>query len=200
MHAQAIHWINCGSVLLTVPQATDDPAARRRFEALLEEHLPAMRACASRLCRSYYDPDDVVQDAMLRAFRNRGQVSDPTRMRSWLLTIVTNTFIDLTRQRKRRPEHVEMVVELPAPEPSDPVPWDHIELEDLRGAIDQLPEDVRDTYRMFAFEGRDYVSIAEAQQIPRATVGSRIFRARKRLRALLTTEPDGGKGRGKVPQ
>jgi RNA polymerase sigma-70 factor (ECF subfamily) len=169
-------------------EAADDLAARREFEVLVAAHLPALRACASRLCRSQYDPDDVVQEALLRAFRTRSQVSEPQRMRSWLLTIVTRTFIDQTRKRRRRPEHVELVADAPAPEPVDPAPWDHIDPEDVRAAIDRLPDDVRDTYRMFAIEGLDYIAIAEAQQIPKATVGSRIFRARKRLRALLTTE------------
>lgn len=74
----------------------------------------------------------------------------------------------------------------PVPEPVEPSPWDHIGMEDVRAAVERLPDDVRDTYRMFALEGSDYVAIAEAQRIPPATVGSRIFRARKQLRVLLT--------------
>jgi RNA polymerase sigma-70 factor, ECF subfamily len=216
MHAQVIHQTNRGSVFFTVPgngdhiegpkptsamsgEPFDELAARRQFEALIATYLPAMRACAARLCRSHYDPDDLVQDALVRAFRTRSRLSDPTRMRAWLLTIVTHTFIDLTRRRRRRPEHVELV-ETPMPDPIEPAPWEHIEVEELRGAIAQLPDDVRDTYRMFAFEGLDYVAIAATLQIPRPTGGSRIFRARRRLRDLLTAAPGDGKGRGKGPQ
>jgi RNA polymerase sigma-70 factor (ECF subfamily) len=127
-----------------------------------------------------------VQDALLRAFLTGSQVRDPTRTRAWLLMIVTNTFIDLTRQRRRRPDHVQLVVDAPTPDPIEPAPWADIDADDLRRAIEQLPDDVRDTYRMFAVEGRDYAAIAELLRIPPVTVGTRLFRARKRLRVLLT--------------
>ncbi len=171
----------------------DDLAARRGFNALVAPHLPALRVRAIQLCRSNYDADDVVQDSLLRAFLARGQVKDLTRVRGWLLTILTRTFIDLTRKRRRRPDHVPLVDDLPEPIPIEPSPWAHIEVDDLRAAIDRLSDDVRDTYRMFALEGGDYATIAEAQRIPTATVGSRIFRARKQLRALLTASGPSGK-------
>ncbi len=182
------------------PGEAEDAAARRRFEALVAVHLPAMRACASRLCRSHHDPDDVVQDALLRGFLAFGKVRDPARMRSWLLTIVNNTFIDLTRKRRRRPEQVQLLLEeLPAPGPIDPAPWDQIEPDAVRAAVEQLPDDVRDTYRMFADEGLDYAAIAEAQQILKSTVGTRIHRARRRLCALLTAGPAERGPQGRVP-
>jgi RNA polymerase sigma-70 factor (ECF subfamily) len=166
----------------------DDDAARQEFDALVAQHLPALRARAAQLCRSHYEPEDVVQDALVRAFVTTSRVSDPSRIRAWLLTIVTNTFIDLTRRRRRRPEHVQLVVEPANPPPLEPGPWDQIGSDDLRRAIDRLPDDVRETYRLFALDGHDYAEIATQQQIPVATVGTRLYRARKRLRALLTAE------------
>jgi RNA polymerase sigma-70 factor, ECF subfamily len=178
------------ALTLGAPQATetgDDLAARSQFEALVAPHLPALRARAIQLCRSHYDSDDVVQDALLRAFLTASQVQDPTRIRAWLLMIVTNTFIDLIRKRRRRPDPVQLVTEVPTPAPLEPAPWDHFDSDDLRRAIDQLPDDVRETYRMFAVEGCDYATIAKVQHILPATVGTRLFRARKRLRLLLTS-------------
>ena len=177
------------ALALATPHARDvgeDLAARNQFDALVAPHLPALRARAIQLCRSHYDSDDVVQEALLRAFLTGSQARDPTRIRAWLLMIVTNVFIDLIRKRRRRPDHVQLVVEVPTPNPIEPAPWDHIDSDDLLRAIDQLPDDVRETYRMFAVEGCDYAAISEVQRIPPATVGSRLFRARKRLRLLLT--------------
>jgi RNA polymerase sigma-70 factor (ECF subfamily) len=171
----------------------EDLAARSQFDALVALHLPALRARAIQLCRSHCDSDDVVQDALLRAFRAGSQVKDPTRIRAWLLTIVTNTFIDLTRKRRRRPDHSQLVVEVPTPDPVEPAPWEDFDSDDLRGAIDKLPDDVRETYRLFAVEGCDYTTIAQVQDIPPATVGTRLFRARKRLRLLLTSSSRTGK-------
>ena len=63
--------------------------------------------------------------------------------------------------------------------------WAHLSTDDVRAAIASLPDDVRDTYRLFALDGRDYVAIAALQNIPKATVGTRIMRARRKLRELL---------------
>jgi len=174
----------------------DELAARRRFDALVAQHLPALRARAHQLCRSHCDAEDIVQDAMLCAFRARTQVEAPDRIRGWLLKIVTNKFLDLVRKRRTQVHQVDIPTDdLTMPDPDEPSPWDHIDQDDLRTAVDQLPDDVRDTYRMFALEGSDYEAIGEAQQIPKATVGTRIFRARKRLRALLTSAPASGRTR-----
>jgi RNA polymerase sigma-70 factor, ECF subfamily len=183
------------ALTLAPPQATetgDDLAVRNQFEGLVAPHLPTLRARAIQLCRSHYDSDDLVQEALLRAFLTASQAKDPTRIRAWLLTIVTNTFIDLIRKRRRRPDHVQLVTEVPTPAPLEPAPWDHVDSDDLRRAIDQLPDDVRETYRMFAVEGCDYATIAEVLHILPATVGTRLFRARKRLRLLLTSAPPRG--------
>jgi RNA polymerase sigma-70 factor (ECF subfamily) len=159
---------------------------RRDFERAIAQHLPALRTRASQLCRGHGDADDLVQDALLRAFRARAQTRDVGRLRGWLLTIVTNTFLDSLRRRKARPGEVELEIDVAAPSPDeDDAPWARIDLEDVRAAVDELPEDVRETYRMFALEGRDYSGISTALGVPKATVGTRILRARKRLRGLL---------------
>ena len=63
--------------------------------------------------------------------------------------------------------------------------WEHVSPEDLRLAIEKLPEDTRETYRRFTVEGQSHAEIAAAQNIPIATVASRVFRARKQLKTLL---------------
>ena len=167
------------------PTTTDDATAA--FETLIAEYLPRMRRRAARMCRRDADADDVVQDALLRAFRSRDGLRSPERAGGWLLTIVSSTFIDSVRRRRARPTEVEMAVEPAAPDVELEVeqPWAHVSIDDVRAAVAALPDDVRDTYRMFALEGHDYTSIAATQGIPRATVGTRIHRARRHLRALL---------------
>jgi len=161
---------------------------RRAFDALVAEHLPGLRARAVQLCRAHLDPDDLLQDALMRAFRARRQLRDPQRTRSWLLSIVGNTFIDALRKQRARPLHISLDVAPdtePSDEPTEPLPWQRLGPEELRVAIDQLPDDLRETYRLFALEGKDYTAIAAAVRIPKSTVGTRLLRARKKLRALL---------------
>ncbi|MEZ4359321.1 MAG: sigma-70 family RNA polymerase sigma factor [Kofleriaceae bacterium] len=155
------------------------------FDEVAAAHLPALRARAVQMCRGELDADDLVQDALERAFLARHQVRDPSRARGWLLAIVTNTFLDLLRRRRVRPGEVALEIDPAAPEPSPVEAWEELTLDDVRRAIELLPEDVRDTYRMFAFDGKDYKHIAAELGVPKATVGTRISRARRRLRGIL---------------
>jgi RNA polymerase sigma-70 factor (ECF subfamily) len=166
--------------------ATDD----LDFGDLVSRHLPRLRKRAVRMCRSEADADDVVQEALLRALRGRHQLRSPERAGGWLLTIVSSTVIDRARRRRSRPQEVELAVE-PAAAPDDaddPPPWHALSIDDVVAAVAALPDDVRDTYRMFALERRDYASIAATLGIPRATVGTRIHRARRHLRATLAAQ------------
>lgn len=154
------------------------------FGALLQVHLPTLHGRAAMLCRRQGDADDLVQDTIERALKKRSQVKDPEKMRGWLLAILSNTFVDRLRRRRGRDE-VQLDTELPAPVMDAPTPWELLTVEDVRAAVDELPDDVRDTYRRFALCGEDYINISAALGVPKATVGTRILRARKRLRELL---------------
>lgn len=179
---------------VNAPVIAAAPADRRAFDREVAEHLPAMRARAVQLCRGRRDHEDLVQDALVRAFRAQASQREPERVRGWLLTILTNTFLDALRREKVRPGTVELDEERAAPQiQEEPAPWASISMEDVREAVSELPDDVRDTYRMFALEERDYSAIAAALDIPKATVGTRILRARKRLRELLVARMEAAK-------
>jgi RNA polymerase sigma-70 factor, ECF subfamily len=178
--------------VVSLPTAGGD-RERRAFDRMVAAHLPALRTRAAQMCRGAGDPDDIVQDALVRAFRARDQMREVERARGWLLSIVTNTFLDSVRRRKVRSEVALEVEPAAPPAPDEEAPWAHLGIEDVRAAVAQLPDDVRDTYRMFALEGRDYVAIAAALGVPKATVGTRILRARKRLRELLLATAGGAR-------
>ena len=154
------------------------------WEALVAEHMPALAASARRLCRSHFDADDVVQMTLLRALRARDQLRDPTRLLPWLLAILHRVFCDVNRRRRREREVAlddhEITIER-----VEPLPWETITDADLHAAIAELPDDVRETYRLFALERKPYVEIAKQLAIAGATVGTRIHRARRHLRELL---------------
>jgi RNA polymerase sigma-70 factor (ECF subfamily) len=162
-----------------------DELARRRLNDLFAAHRPAMEARAKQLCRPPLDPDDLVQDALERAFSTQSPVVDQSRMRAWLLRILTNKFIDRTRIYRRLPAHVELDDNLAAPLPSERSMWEDISPDDVRKAIDKLPDDTRETYRLFTVDARSHAEIARSQNIPIATVASRVFRARRQLKTLL---------------
>jgi RNA polymerase sigma-70 factor (ECF subfamily) len=154
---------------------------RRRFTELVLPHLDAAANLARWLTRSEAEADDVVQDAMLRAFRAfdgfRGASAKP-----WLLAIVRNCSVNAMAQKKRYtalPEdHVEADL---APGPEDLVLRGE-ETRDLAVALAALPPDFREALVLREMEEMSYRDIAAATGVPIGTVMSRLARGRALLR------------------
>lgn len=156
------------------------------FERFIAEHRGVLEARARQLCRGHLDPADLVQECLLRAFRHYGSLRDPKRGRAWLLQILTRSFFDLLRKQRSEPAQQPLDdVDLPELPPEAAPAWDSITLAQLQAAVERLPEDVRGCYRMHALEGKNYVFIAAKLGIPSATVGTRLLRARRKLREIL---------------
>lgn len=166
------------------------PSASPSFESLIVAHLPTLRRRAARMSRSHQDAEDIVHDAVVRALRSRTRMRSADTARGWLLAVVSSTFLDQARRRRVRPLQVALddkpALAAPASAAADDEPaWADLSLDDIHAAVARLPDDCRDTFRMFALEGRDYTTIAATLGIAKGTVGSRITRARTLLRALL---------------
>jgi RNA polymerase sigma-70 factor (ECF subfamily) len=158
------------------------------LEAVLVDAEPALRRLAERLCASQADVHDLIQDTFERATR-QGIPEGVRSTRAWLATILHNLFVDRCRAQARRPplerledEHGDVVpLEVHPPEPA----WSRITVEDIRDALDELEPTFRDVYISYTFEHRSYEQIADQLSIQRVTVGTRLTRARKRLRDIL---------------
>jgi len=162
---------------------------RRRFEALAMPHLDAATNLARWLTRGGAEADDIVQEAMLRAFRSfegfRGEA-----VRPWLLAIVRNCHRTALEQNKRHaaiPLGADGEAEIAA---GDPTPEANaIQIGDgrrLDRAIAALPEDLREALILRELEEMSYREIAAATGAPIGTVMSRLARGRALLRAQLT--------------
>ena len=172
--------------------AEDTAAVRsdrsRQLADLLTSAEPALRRLAQRLCPDGIDVHDLVQDTFERAMR-RGIPPEVRSPQAWLATVMHNLFIDRCRAAARRPapemledDHGHVVpLEPDADEPA----WTGITTADVRAALEQIGPVYRDVYRMHTFEHLSYKQIAEQLQIEPFTVGTRLCRARKRLRDLL---------------
>jgi RNA polymerase sigma-70 factor (ECF subfamily) len=177
---------------LAVAADARDPA--QSFAAHARVHEPALRAVALRLCRSQSDAHDLVQDALERGLRGWARLPAGSNVRAWLLSILRNRFIDACRRssRERRDENTTEADAIPAPEGPDPEPeWARITPDQLRAAVARLGPEFRVVYQMHALEGRSYIEIADRLHIPKATVGTRLIRARRKLRDLLLSHLPG---------
>jgi RNA polymerase sigma-70 factor (ECF subfamily) len=160
--------------------------SRAAFDALVRAHEPALQAFAMRLCGASADARDLVQDTHERALRRFDTFAPGTNARAWLFTILHRAFIDRCRRRavERRVDSIDEV-DVPAPEASEPPPWANVSSEQLTRAVAALEDDFRSVYLMHARESLSYKEISERLGIPSSTVGTRLARARQKLRALL---------------
>jgi RNA polymerase sigma-70 factor, ECF subfamily len=136
---------------------------------------------AHRMLRSREEAEEVVQDAMLRAWRARDRCSQPDTPTPWVLAIVRNEA--RRRMSGRAPVYLE---DVPVPDVSVRDGREHVELTiDVRRALENL-EDI-DRALIGQRYGADltYEKLAEAFGMPEGTVKVRLHRARKRLRAVL---------------
>jgi RNA polymerase sigma-70 factor (ECF subfamily) len=163
----------------------------RHVEALSRAHGDFLRALARKLCRSHFDPDDLVQDVLVKTLRS--PIPDGADERAWLARVMHNLFIDWIRRRNARREDAltEAVTPTPAA-PEEKTWWQALTIDEVRATLARLPEEQRVTFEMFAFEGKSYDEIAAALGIAKATVGTRILRARMKIRDLLIAERGDG--------
>ena len=157
------------------------------LEADLVSNLPYLRAFAMRLCGRPDEADDLVQEAAVRALRWARALPRRNALRPWLRRVVHNLFIDGWRRRVR--EALETGGDpdaLPA-RAADPEPrWASVDAEEVAAAVDALAPEFSAVYRLHA-AGSDYHAIARELNLPLNTVGTRLYRARKKLRVLLET-------------
>ncbi len=167
------------------------------FEELVLEHMDMLYAVALKLTRNATDAEDLTQNTVVKALRFHDKFAEGTYIKAWLLTILRNTFINEYRRKVRRPTFVELsgaeAAKNTAPDPSVPYepeeqsPSELFELldDEVKLAVESLPEDFKQAVIMADLEDKSYKEIAEAMDCPLGTVMSRLYRGRKLLRDRL---------------
>jgi RNA polymerase sigma-70 factor (ECF subfamily) len=179
-----------------VPSAAEpvaDAARSLRFEQRVLPHLDAAYGLARWLTRAEPDAEDVLQEAMLRAYRYYDGGNDGN-VRAWLLTIVRNTFYTLHQQATAAPqdefdETIHSIADS-APTPEMQLLRD-ADVRQLRAAIELLPLEFREVLVLREFEECSYKDIAEITGLKLGTVMSRLARARDRLARTLCGQAQG---------
>ncbi len=163
------------------------PAAVERLLATLR---PELLRFAWWLARDRAVAEDVVQEALLRAWRSRDALKDPAAARGWLLTIVRREHARLYERKRLEITDLDAVI---AAEDGQLAASDGEEVEGLRLAMLQLPDEYRVPLVMQVLGGFTTDEIAKELALSTAAVLTRLFRARNRLRRIygLTPAPDG---------
>jgi RNA polymerase sigma-70 factor (ECF subfamily) len=154
---------------------------KSRFDVIGQ--LGSLRRYARALTRDAHEAEDLVHDALLRAYERRGSFRRGGNLRGWLLSILHNAFIDSRRARHAEAAREDAAGQL-AGTSTAPAQDHAVRLAQVRDAFYQLPPEQRAALHLVAIEGLSYLEAAEALAIPMGTLMSRIGRARAALRAM----------------
>jgi len=168
-------------------------------------HLDAIYGAAFRMTKNREDAEDIVQETYLKAVRSLHRYREESGCKAWLFKILTNVYIDFYRKRKQVPDVVEFDEEgatgiyqkilstFPGESETGPLHspdgldgfLHRFMADEVKSAIDSLPEIFRELIVLRDLEGFTYQECADILEIPIGTVMSRLHRARKSLQEEL---------------
>jgi RNA polymerase sigma-70 factor (ECF subfamily) len=173
----------------TTVLALDDPSARFVRDAL--PLVDQLYRAARRYTRTAADAEDLVQETMVKAYAGFHLFRDGTNVRAWLFRIMTNTWITSYRTAQRRVDEVltgdvaEMRPNAAGDRSAELAVLESMGDDEVRDALQALPEGQRLVVYYADVEGFRYREIASILDVPLGTVMSRLHRGRANLRALL---------------
>ena len=145
--------------------------------------LGALRRYALSLTRHPADAEDLVHDTLVKAIERQEQFRLGRNLRTWLLSILHNAFVDGQRARRieaLRTAEISYATDIAAPAGQEAA----ARLAEVREAFMTLPDDQRAALHLVSIDGLSYDEAAVSLGIPVGTLVSRISRARARLRAI----------------
>lgn len=164
-----------------------DDIRKKEFRQSVGEIYPRLhRAMRAYLAGSSVEPEDVIQEAFLKAYKNLDSFDGESGFYTWVYAIARNLAIDEFRKRK----YEKLRVNTPSDELSIESDFTTDEQERkeilvLRKAVAMLPELLRTVVVMKLIDGLTYPEIAEVTGLNEETVKNRMFRARKELAVLM---------------
>jgi RNA polymerase sigma-70 factor (ECF subfamily) len=169
---------------------------RQSFEAEALPHMDALYRTALRMTRNENDAEDLVQETYVKAYRFWDRFESGSNCRAWLFKIMTNIFINEYRSKSRSPLSVnvdelddnflygQLAAEKPIENPERQL-FAKIFDDDVKRAIEELPDDFRLVVILSFLEGFSYQEIADIMDLQLGTVKSRLHRGRKLLQKAL---------------
>lgn len=160
-----------------------NPDTTRQLETDLIALLPNLRAFARSLCGNAAQADDLVQEALVKAWKGRASFEPGSNLKAWIFTILRNAFISECRKRSREVQDEGDV--LTGNLKVNGEQSGHMDMLDLAKALDRLPVDQKEAVLLISAEGFSYEEAANMCGCAVGTMKSRVNRARAKLADLL---------------
>jgi RNA polymerase sigma-70 factor, ECF subfamily len=190
-----------GAAILEMEPTVDD---KKRFEQEALKYMDELFGSAVRMTKNKQAAEDLLSEVYTKAWKAFDRFEPGTNLRAWLYKILTNTYINQYRQKQRTP----YLVELDKPQNPDssaggdlydrivgasPNLFDNPDQvlvnrildQDLKHAIDELPDEFRMTVILSDVQGFSYQEVADMLSIPIGTVRSRLWRGRRLMQKVL---------------
>ncbi|MFQ5498194.1 MAG: sigma-70 family RNA polymerase sigma factor [Candidatus Zixiibacteriota bacterium] len=169
---------------------------RREFETEALPHMDALLRTALRMTKNQSDSEDLVQEAYVKAYRFWDKFESGSNCRAWMFKIMTNIFINDYRSKSRSPMSVNVddiddsflygqLASTPETDNPEKQLFAKVFDDDVKKAIEELPDDFRLVVVLSFLEGFSYQEIADIADLQLGTVKSRLHRGRKLLQKKL---------------
>lgn len=149
------------------------------FAVLVRRYGPMMKAYAARMLNASAEVDDVVQESFVIAWQRLSDLSEPDKVKSWLMRIVSRKTVDRLRARRIQADIDEVDVAAPVHTSPPHIAETRAEVAALGAALRELPDDQRECWVLREVGGNSYDEIAEQLGVPVTTVRGLLARARK---------------------
>jgi RNA polymerase sigma-70 factor, ECF subfamily len=196
-----------------VPRPVQRPSVDAELSARFAHEAVPLRDImyrhAFRMSRNHADAEDLVQEAMMKAFAGFHSFRRDTNMRAWLLRILINSYISDYRKKRRQPVQCsteefneQRLVDAYTRSASaglrsaEDQALDSLADNDIKSAMQALPQQFRHVVYYADVEGLHYREIAAIMNTPTGTVASQLHRGRQQLRSLLGDGDGDGDGDG----
>lgn len=146
--------------------------------------LAPLRSYARTLTRNRHDSEDLVQETLIRAWEKRHSLQAQGNLRTWLMSILHNTFVSQWRRRQTEQGGAQEQAEWGERMIAPPAQEHTVRLAQIQQAFLRLPDDQRAALHLVSIEGLSYQEAASTLAIPIGTLMSRLGRARAALRAF----------------
>ncbi len=174
-------------------------AEQAKFAEEATPFMDSLYAAAMRMTRNPADAEDLVQETYLKAYRGYAGFEEGTNLKAWLYRIMTNAYINIYRSKQRRPQeddlddvddlylyrHLSGLEAARAGRSAEDEVLDWFTDDEVKGALEALPEAYRLAVLLADVEGFSYREIAEILDVPIGTVMSRLHRGRKAMQKRL---------------